>query len=682
MTITINPNILPSFNPSGPYCSGTSISALPATSNNSITGSWSPAINNTATTNYTFTPTAGQCATTASLIITINPNILPSFTPAGPYCTGTTVPDLPSTSNNGITGSWSPAINNTQTTTYTFTPTAGQCATTTTTDIEIESVGAQLVYSTNQFCDAQGTAEVSGVGGTLFYSYIWPDEAGGISGGTATDLDAGSYIVTITDAHGCLATQEFSVGFVNNMSASASVISNPSCNGNADASAYLSISQGTAPYNISWGDENFTSCLSSNTLTGLSQGNYVISVTDSIGCDIVTSVAVVDPAVLTASATFTPIKCFGETAIVTVSATGGTMFYDGTGVFNSPAGTYSYTVTDSHNCQSVVTVNIPEAPSPIEINSSVRDVTCFGLGNGSISINVTGGTPSYAYMWSNSLSGPSANNLQPGIYSVVVKDINQCSQTGSYTISEPAEIDFDFTVQNLLCYGAATGSVQMIASGGNDPYTFEISGELYSATGSYHGNLTEGYYDISVHDANGCSKIAGFSVYAPSELVLSVASTDPSCRGNNDGLIEISATGGTEPYLYILDQMLFDINYIGNMREGTYKVEVLDANDCRKSKDEVVLTDVQVDCIKIPNAFTPNGDAVNDTWIIENLWKFPQSVTQVFNRWGQPVYFGTPDDDPWDGYFNGHKVPAGTYVFYINLYNGEPPYTGVVTVVH
>ena len=57
-------------------------------------------------------------------------------------------------------------------------------------------------------------------------------------------------------------------------------------------------------------------------------------------------------------------------------------------------------------------------------------------------------------------------------------------------------------------------------------------------------------------------------------------------------------------------------------------------------------------------------------------------MTQVFNRWGQPVYFGAPDDDPWDGYFNGNKVPAGTYVFYIDLYNGEPPYTGVVTVVH
>ncbi|TDE42246.1 T9SS type B sorting domain-containing protein [Flavobacterium rhamnosiphilum] len=130
VTITVNPNITPTFTQVPAICSGAALSALPTTSNNSFTGTWSPALNNTATTTYTFTPTAGQCATTATMIITVTPNATPTFTVVSPICTGTPLAPLPTISNNGYTGTWSPALNNTATTTYTFTPTAGQCATT------------------------------------------------------------------------------------------------------------------------------------------------------------------------------------------------------------------------------------------------------------------------------------------------------------------------------------------------------------------------------------------------------------------------------------------------------------------------------------------------------------------------------------------------------------------------
>ncbi len=136
LTITINTNTTPIFDPVGPYCSGAIIPDLPLTSANGITGTWSPAIDNTATTTYTFTPTSSAtptCGTTASLTITINTNTTPIFDPVGPYCSGAIIPDLPLTSANGITGTWSPSINNTATTTYTFTPTSTAsptCATT------------------------------------------------------------------------------------------------------------------------------------------------------------------------------------------------------------------------------------------------------------------------------------------------------------------------------------------------------------------------------------------------------------------------------------------------------------------------------------------------------------------------------------------------------------------------
>ena len=137
MTITVNPNITPTFTQVADICSGATLAALPTTSDNGITGSWSPALDNTATTTYTFTPTAGLCATTATMTITVNPNITPTFTQVADICSGATLAALPTTSDNGITGSWSPALDNTATTTYTFTPTAGQCATTATMTITV-----------------------------------------------------------------------------------------------------------------------------------------------------------------------------------------------------------------------------------------------------------------------------------------------------------------------------------------------------------------------------------------------------------------------------------------------------------------------------------------------------------------------------------------------------------------
>ncbi|WP_281298476.1 T9SS type B sorting domain-containing protein [Flavobacterium limnophilum] len=130
-SIRIDPVLTPTFTQIGAICSGGTLLALPTTSNNGITGSWSPALNNTATTLYTFTPTAGQCATTTTMSITVNTNVTPTFNGVGPICSGDILAPLPTLSNNGINGTWSPSLNNTTTTTYIFAPSSGQCATTT-----------------------------------------------------------------------------------------------------------------------------------------------------------------------------------------------------------------------------------------------------------------------------------------------------------------------------------------------------------------------------------------------------------------------------------------------------------------------------------------------------------------------------------------------------------------------
>ncbi|MDD4149014.1 MAG: gliding motility-associated C-terminal domain-containing protein, partial [Bacteroidales bacterium] len=168
LTITVNPNETPTFDAVAAICAGETLSALPTTSNNGITGTWSPVLDNTQTTEYTFTADAGQCATIASLTITVNPNETPTFDAVAPICAGETLSSLPTTSNNGIDGTWSPALDNTQTTEYTFTPNAGECVTTATLTITIIDYFDATITSDLSHCYSENSVVLTAItaGGT------------------------------------------------------------------------------------------------------------------------------------------------------------------------------------------------------------------------------------------------------------------------------------------------------------------------------------------------------------------------------------------------------------------------------------------------------------------------------------------------------------------------------------
>ncbi|MEE4177203.1 MAG: hypothetical protein V2I46_06800, partial [Bacteroides sp.] len=137
ITVSCPPSLIvtPTFDPVEAICAGGVLEALPTLSTNGITGTWTPALNNLETTTYTFTPDENQCAESTTLTITVNPILSPEFDPVEAICAGGFLDELPTLSNNGISGSWSPALNNMETTTYTFTPDEGQCAESTTLTI-------------------------------------------------------------------------------------------------------------------------------------------------------------------------------------------------------------------------------------------------------------------------------------------------------------------------------------------------------------------------------------------------------------------------------------------------------------------------------------------------------------------------------------------------------------------
>ena len=140
LNVVITPKVTPLFTQVATICSGASLAALPTTSTNSISGTWSPAINNAATTVYTFTPTDAICNNSATMTITVTPKVTPLFTQVATICSGASLAALPTTSTNSLTGTWSPAINNTATTVYTFTPTDVICNNSATMTITVNTL--------------------------------------------------------------------------------------------------------------------------------------------------------------------------------------------------------------------------------------------------------------------------------------------------------------------------------------------------------------------------------------------------------------------------------------------------------------------------------------------------------------------------------------------------------------
>jgi gliding motility-associated-like protein len=206
LTITVNQtSATPTFTAVAPICSGDALSALPTTSDNGISGNWSPALDNTATTTYTFTPTAGQCASTATLTITVNQPATPTFTAVAAICSGSTLNALPTTSDDGFTGSWSPALDNTATTTYTFTPTAGQCASATTLTITVNAP----VFSISEGCDGVSytlTAVQDDASNSL---YAWYNPAGAqIGTGSSVVISLPGVYELVVTQNGCSSAPE------------------------------------------------------------------------------------------------------------------------------------------------------------------------------------------------------------------------------------------------------------------------------------------------------------------------------------------------------------------------------------------------------------------------------------------------------------------------------------------
>ncbi|MFO8067145.1 MAG: gliding motility-associated C-terminal domain-containing protein, partial [Bacteroidales bacterium] len=269
-----------------------------------------------------------------------------------------------------------------------------------------------------------------------------------------------------------------------------------------------------------------------------------------------------------------------------------------------------------------------------------------------------------------------------GYYTVVVTDINGCQNSDSVFIDQPEQhIIPEVIKRDISCYGYQDGQISAGASGGTLPYYYEWNFNGNTTTNTTLTNLMPGQYKLIITDGEGCTVDTSVNIFEPAPLTADYVYQSPSCIGNNDGYIELNVQGGTEPYTFFRDDFSSNLPYFNDLYEGSYLILIEDANGCTYELETISLVDVPEECLRIPNAFTPNGDDNNDEWIIENLALFNKYQVQVFNRWGQVVYVGQPGNDPWDGTnLQNNIVPAGSYIYVVKLNNGSKPKCGIVTV--
>lgn len=481
---------------------------------------------------------------------------------------------------------------------YTVTVTDSRgCSTSSTFNITEPNLLVATISSTTDascFGFANGSIDLSVTGGTPAYTYAWSngDTTQDISG-----LAAGTYTVTVTDAHSCTATTSATITEPDTLTITVDGVTDVSCNGFTDGAIDISIAGGTTPYSYNWSNGDTTQDIS-----GLGAGTYGITVTDAKGCSATGSITVSEPNTLVATITAVDdANCFGSSdGAIDLSVSGGTAPYsylwsngDTTqDISGLAAGGYTVTVTDDHGCTATATDTVGQPNDlTVSLNGST-DVNCNGESNGALDINVTGGTTPYSYSWSNGDTTQDITGLAAGTYGVTVTDAHGCTATGSFTVNEPDALTLTLnSVTDVTCNGANDGAIDLGVTGGTAPYSY-----LWSTgdTTQDISGLGQGTYYVTVTDAHGCQDSTSATINEDSPLTINLdGSGNVTCYGAADGYIDISATGGVTPYTY--NWSTGDTTQdLTNLGPGSYSVTVTDSAGC---SDNAVFNITQPDTL-------------------------------------------------------------------------------------
>ena len=590
--IQILGNITPTFTPLGPYCLNESAGTLPNQSNNGIQGSWSPATINTntvGTTIYTFTPNSGQCGNTTTMSITVSNPVIPTFGVQTNYCQNSAPQNLPSISNNGVNGSWSPSAINTSnvgTTTYTFTPASNQCALPVTINVVITApIVPNFVPSTLTFCQNTNPTALPNISNN------------GISGtwnpATISTINVGTFTYTFTpNAPQCATIATLDVVITTPPTPTFTPFPDYCQNATPGSLPPMSIEgiSGT------WNPANISTSTVGNSIYTFTPTSGTCGTTTTISITTLSSPSGVNAAI-------TPASCGqsdGSVNILNVINGTGPYLYDfdnvgfstNTNYSGLSAGSYPLVIQDNNGCLYNTIMSVSNASGPNGMQFQTTPDICNNANGALIITSVSGGTTPYMYSFNGGpfTNNPSFTGLSAGTYSIGVTDANGCNYNTSViigTITGPTGIQI--TTTEASC-GMSNGTLTLgNVSGGTTPYQYSINGSAFSSA-TFYGTLSSGIYTIIIRDANSCEFTITTNINetnGPTSITPLV--TDANCGMSNGSITIVGTTGGTSPYQYSLNGSSFsNINTFGNLATGTYNITVQDVMGCSFSNSVVV----------------------------------------------------------------------------------------------
>lgn len=541
-------------------------------------------------------------------------------------------------------------------------------------------------------------AEAIAVGGTgEVYTYRWND-LNQQQQSVAQGLDAATYVVTATDQLGCTGVDTLIISDLPPVMIG--IIANaPSCSNTADGRMGVNqISGGIGGED----PDNFTFRWSTGdmglTINGL-PGNqeYAVTATDAQGCSGVQMRFIPQPDTIAYDLELSHVSCHsgndGEATIADIQGPGSSYSVQwdarsgaasGRTASNLRAGTYGMTITDDQGCLSRNTIFIDE-PDPLQISFSTEDNACFGDRVGSITTQVSGGTPDYTYTWDRGLPPQRiVDGLAAGAYVLTVTDDLGCTAEAGVEIKEPTDVSVEMNITDVSCFGARDGRIQITTEGGTPPFLFSRDNQAYNGISTLIG-LPAGPHTVYVKDGGGCQYVSTIEIGSPPEFRLDLGEDMTIELGDTVNLYVdiIDAVGEVDlfwsaPYDGTLSCEQCDGPAIWPQYRTTYTVTGYDENGCL-AEDQITVTVEKPRAVMVPTGFTPNADGRNDRLQVHGREGTQVKVFRVFDRWGELLYerFDFPVNDPdwgWDGTFRGQPVIGGVYLWYLEVvyqFDGE-----------
>lgn len=488
----------------------------------------------------------------------------------------------------------------------------------------------------NNVCkgDAKGQASIKIQGGTKNYKYLWSNND---STSLITNLSAGIYHYSVTDANQCTLAGSISVKEPTGIKISVDSTKNPRCKEVGDGFISIKVRDNQGPFTVKW----------SNGMVGLKNdslfsGSYIVNITDSLTCN------ATDTIKLNANSGFQlpeielkDVKCFGDstgqasvkidTLIKYLWSTGDTSNI----VTKLPSGKYTLTATDKNGCKSITdTISIAQPPR-IKAELLTSDtLICPGFSNGSLSIKASGGKDSLTFKWNTGDTISKIMSLLPGMYTITITDKNLCKTTQSYKINTTDTLRIsDKKVIDIFCYDTKSGGIEFKVKGGLG--SLKYSWPDTSLTGSVLSGLAHGLYTVTVTDQQGCMVSDTFRVNQVDSIMVTAKIKNETIAGKADGKVELNINGGTGPFLVVWSNGRTGV-VLDNMPPGLFYYSIEDKNKCLQTGSIVIdggicLLSATVKSIKPATCFNSSDGKVE----LDIKGNFQKYNIEIYNNSGQ-----------------------------------------------